>query len=81
MHDAVNAFLDNKEQESVSAPWLRELKREMLDFAAWCDAKVLYRELRKVNLLVLEDSAKTGRVRRSPGTSDRSDFVPSSITA
>lgn len=40
VRDAVDALLDNKEQASVSAPWLRKLKREMLDLAAWCDAKV-----------------------------------------
>jgi len=34
----------------------------MLDFAAWCDAKVLYRELRKVDLLTLEDYRKNWKV-------------------
>jgi|SRR5215813_5474492 len=33
----------------------------MLDFAAWCDTKVLYRELRKVNLLALEEYRKNSR--------------------
>ena len=33
----------------------------MLDFAAWCDTKVLYRELRRVNLLALEDYRKNWR--------------------
>ena len=50
MRDAVDAFLDNKEQESVSAPWLRKLKREMLDFAVRCQGS-LPRAAEKVNLL------------------------------
>lgn len=62
MRDAVDAFLDNKEQESVSAPWLRKLKREMLDFAVRCDAKVLYRERPKSqSARILRTTGKTGK--------------------
>ncbi|HEX8797624.1 MAG TPA: hypothetical protein VF772_03380 [Terriglobales bacterium] len=82
MRDAVDAFLDNKEQESVSAPWLRKLKREMLDFAVRCDAKVLCRERPKSqSARVLRTTGKTGKARRSAGASDRNGFAPSSITA
>jgi integrase len=40
---AVTAFLDDKKQQSLSGNWTRKLERELLDFLAYCDTKVLLR--------------------------------------
>ena len=75
-------FSTTRSRSQVSAPWLRKLKREMLDFAVRCDAKVLYRERPKSqSARILTTNGKTGKARRSAGASDRNGFAPSSITA
>jgi site-specific recombinase XerD len=59
VREAVTAFLEDKEEQNVSKNWLQKYRRELPHFASWCEHKVRYIVLGRVDLLGLEDYRKT----------------------
>jgi site-specific recombinase XerD len=58
VREAVTAFLADKDQQALSKNWQRKLKRELADFAAWCQSRVILR-LGDVTLHHLENCRAT----------------------
>jgi site-specific recombinase XerD len=59
VREAVTAFLEDKEEQNVSKNWLQKYRRELPHFATWCERKVRYIELARLDLIGLEDYRKT----------------------
>jgi site-specific recombinase XerD len=59
VREAVTAFLEDKQEQNVSKNWLQKYRRELPNFASWCERKVRYIELAQVDLIGLEDYRKT----------------------
>jgi hypothetical protein len=66
VREAVTKFLEDKEEQNVSKNWLQKYRRELPHFASWCERKMRYIELRRVDLIALEDYRKTWT--RAPAT-------------
>jgi integrase/recombinase XerD len=58
VRSAVNAYLEDKEQQSLSKSWTYKIKREMESLTAWCDRKGILL-LSELSLHNLEDYRKT----------------------
>lgn len=59
VREAVTKFLEDKEEQNVSKNWLQKYRRELPHFASWCERKVCYIELARLDLIGLEDYRKT----------------------
>jgi site-specific recombinase XerD len=59
VREAVNKFLEDKEEQNVTKNWLQKYRRELPHFASWCERKVRYIELARLDLIGLEDYRKT----------------------
>ena len=59
VREAATAFLEDKEEQNLSKNWLQKYRRELPHFASWSERKVRYIDLRRVDLIALEDYRKT----------------------
>ena len=75
VREAVNKFLENKREEGLSKGWERKLTRELLDFAAWCETKLLL--LSGLKLLTFEDYRKTWKGAAAGTRSKRQERLKS----
>lgn len=54
----MTAFLEDKEEQNLSKNWLQKYRGELPHFAGWCERKVRYIELARLDLIGLEDYRK-----------------------